>query len=347
MLAKDPAERPSAAQVAERMDAAGRTRGGLGRRFWLSVALGTCLTVAVTGGWLLSRTGNTQQFANLRIEPLTSQDGWETGPAFSPDGKTVAFTWTRSLEEPPQIYVKHENDNAPAQLTDARAGGNVGAPAWSPDGKWIAFKRVFKSSAAIFAMPSAGGEPKKLVDVFALGFSNVIDWSPDGNQLAFSDLVSDSDRRLATYILDLPTGGKRRLSLPASVEFADWDPKFSPDGRTIAFKRVGGFWDDAMYTVPVSGGEARRVTWQGGGIWGHAWSRDGASLILSCQQGASVFGLWRFPLDRRSPPERIIQGASDAITPAVSRHSGRLTWVNHNEDVNIYRVASAGGSRKT
>src|SRR6202000_134759 len=104
-----------------------------------------------------SRTNNAPQFANLRIEPLTSQGGWESGPAFSPDGKAVAFAWTRSLEEPPQIYVKHENDNTPTRLTDPRGGGNAGSPAWSPDGKWIAFKRVFKSSAAIFVVPRAVG----------------------------------------------------------------------------------------------------------------------------------------------------------------------------------------------
>src|SRR5262249_16821527 len=149
--------------------------------------------------------------------------------------------------------------------------------------------------------------------------------------LAFSDLVSSTDRRLAVYSLNLRTGEERRLTSPASTEFADWNPNFSPDGRTIAFKRVGGYWDDAMYTVPVSGGEARRVTWDGGGMWGHAWTRDGKSLIVSCQRGTSIFGLWRFPLDGRGEPERIIQGGSDAMAPSVSWKTGRLAWVNQNE----------------
>src|SRR5262249_31022250 len=158
--------------------------------------------------------------------------------------------------------------------------GSVSAPAWSPDGKWIAFKRQYKSSSSIFGIPSVGGDEKKLVDLMLVGASYVIDWSPDGRQLIFSDYVSNSDRRLAIYLFDVPAGEKRRLTSPASLEFADWDPKFSPDGRVVAFKRVGGYWDDAIYTVPVAGGESRRVTWQKGGIWGHAWSRDGKSLIL-------------------------------------------------------------------
>ncbi len=341
MLAKDPARRPAAAEIAERLDAFGRARAHAGRRFWLLGALATCLTVAVIVGWLLSRPGNPPEFANLRIEPLTSQDGWEAAPAFSPDGKSIAFTWTPNLNTAPQLYVKHDNDSSPVELTDPRLDGIIEYPVWSPDAKWIAFKREFKSSAAIFAITSAGGPEKKLVDLRVRNLSPVIDWSPDGTALAFSDLVTPSTQ-LGIYLLNLRTGQERLLTSPTSVEFADWNPKFSPDGRTIAFKRVHGFWDDAIYTVPASGGEARRAILQGGGIWGHTWSRDGKSLILSCQRGTTIFGLWRFPVDRRSPPERIIQGASDAIAPALSWKTGRILWVNQNEDLNIYRLAATG-----
>ena len=345
MLAKSAESRPSSQEVVRKLDELGM-KAKVTHPWLLATwkwVVGTCLLVAITAIWLLSRAGNSPQFANLRIEPLTSQDGWENGPALSPDGKSVAFVWTPSLEIPQQIYVKHDNDSAPVRITDVRAEGVAGPPAWSADGKWIAFKRVLESSAAIFAIPSAGGgQQKKLVDLRVTNLAPAIDWSPDGTQLAFSDLVSNS-RQLAIHLFNLRTGEKRQLTSPASVQFADWDPKFSPDGRTIAFKRVRGFWDDTIYIVPTSGGDPRRASWQDGGIWGHTWSRDGKSLILSCQRGTSIFGLWRFPLDRRSPPERIIQGASDAITPALSRKTGRLVWVDQTEDLNIYRVAARGG----
>jgi len=228
MLAKDPVQRPSAAQVAKRLDAAGRARASAGRRFWAAGALAACLMVAVTVGWLLSRTGNSPQFANLRIEPLTSQDGWETTPAFSPDGKSVAFTWAQSLEIPPQIYVKHDNDSAPVKLTDPREDGIIASPVWSSDGQWIAFMRAFKSSAAIFAIPSAGGEQRKLVDLKVVGMSDLIDWSPDGMRLTFSDLVSSSDRRLAIYVLNVRTGEERRQPFPHPSNSPIGIPNFLP-----------------------------------------------------------------------------------------------------------------------
>ncbi len=149
--------------------------------------------------------------------------------------------------------------------------------------------------------------------------------------------------RLAIYLLNLRTGEKRKLTSPPPEDTGDWNPKFSPDGRTIAFKRVSGFWADDIHTVPVAGGEPRRVTWERRGIWGHAWTADGKSLIVSCQRGTTIFGLWRFPLASPSRPERIIQGGVDAITPATCWKTKQLAWVNLTQDMNIYRIPAAGG----
>lgn len=85
------------------------------------------------------------------------------------------------------------------------------------------------------------------------------------------------------------------------------------------------------------------MTWERRGIWGHAWTADGKSLIVSCQRAGTIFSLWRFPLGLQSRPERVIQGGVDAITPATSWKTKRLTWVNQTQDVNIYRISATGG----
>ncbi|HKD06720.1 MAG TPA: protein kinase, partial [Bryobacteraceae bacterium] len=342
MLAKDPATRPSAAEVARQLDKMQRPQPAPRRRFWLA-ALVTSLVAIVFAGWFVFARQDSPQFANLRIQPLTSQAGWEASPAFSPDGKSIAFTWTERLDIPPQLYVKQLNDSGPVKLTDSHSEGIIGPLAWSPDGKWIAFKREYKvSSGALFAIPSSGGKEKKILDVKNPYLSTLIDWSPDGLQLAFSEKVPESEL-LAVYLLNLRTGQTRKLTSPPPEDFGDYNPKFSPDGRSIAFRRVGGFWSDDVYTVPVAGGEPRRITWERRGVWGHAWTADGKSLIVSCQRGTTIFGLWRFPLAPNSRPERIIQGGVDAITPDVNWKTKRLTWVNQTQDVDIYRIRAAGG----
>ena len=335
-------------EFADVRGAGGSREGPSARGSGTLVPAGTVLVasvVAMTAGWFVFVRKDSPQFANLRIQPLTSQTGWEGSPAISPDGKSVAFTWTERADTPPQIYVKQLNDSAPIRLTDSHSEGTIGSLVWSPDGKSIAFMRQHKGLSPIFVIASSGGNEKKILDSTSPYVSARIDWSPDATELAFSDMLPESER-LAIYLFNLRTGKQRRLtSPPPEATGGDWNPRFSPDGRTIAFKRVSGFWADDMYTVPVAGGEPRRVTWDGRGIWGHAWTPDGKGLILSCQRGTTIFGLWRFPLTTQSRPEPIIQGGVDAITPATSRKTARLAWANQIQDVNIYRVSVAGGEQ--
>jgi Tol biopolymer transport system component len=248
------------------------------------------------------------------------------------------------LDTPPQIYVKQLNDSAPVKLTDSHSNAIIGPLVWSPDGKWLAFKRGNKSSGAIFIIPSSGGNEKRILDLESPYESSRLDWSPDGKQLAFSDFLPRTER-MALYLCDPKTGEKRRLTSPPADAAGDWNPKFSPDNRTIAFKRASGFWADDMYTVPVSGGEPRRVTWDRRGILGHVWTPDGKSLIVSCQRGATIFGLWRFSLASQSQPEQVVQSGVDAVTPAICWKTGRLAWVDVRQDLNIYRMSARGGQQ--
>jgi serine/threonine protein kinase len=345
MLVKTPAARPSAAQVAQEL---GQMRESSAEQFpnasrpapgrlWIRVALvAAVLMMAGYLVWTALGRRSDNQFADLRIQPLTSQDGWEAAPALSPDGQSIAFTWTAKLDRPKEIYVKRKGEAEPFQLTHS-ASGNIGYLVWSPDGGRIAFKRQFETSGAIYAIPSAGGSESKIVDLANANLSSSIDWSPDGTQIAFGDFIPLLDR-MALYLYNLHTGEKRKLTSPPERIWGDWNPKFSPDGRTVAFKRVTGFWADDIYIVPVAGGVVRRLTTDQRGIWGHAWTPDGKGLILSCQRNSTIFGIWRFSILNPSRPERLVQGGGDVITPATSRGAGRMAWVNQLWDLNIYRA---------
>jgi Tol biopolymer transport system component len=298
------------------------------------------LICALALGVVLLRKRDSPQFTDLKIRPLTSQAGWEAAPALSPDGQSVAFTWTEKLDGTKQIYVKRPNDPEPVKLTNSQTG-NIGYLVWSPDGSRIAFKRQNEMGGAIYSIPSAGGDEHKIVDLEIANLTSAIDWSPDGNELAFSD-ASLVPTKLAIYLFSLRTGRKRRLTSPPPLASGDWNPKFSPDGLTVAFKRVIGFWADDIYAVPVAGGTPRRVTNAMRGIWGHAWTADGGSLIVSWQRSSTIFGIWRIPLKAPGRPECIAQGGIDAITPATGRRTRRLAWVNQLWDLNIYRMPATG-----
>lgn len=354
MLAKDPAARPSAINVAEELDAIPRLSGSVAPsrtsydkpRLWF-VGLAACLLVIATAGWLEHNKRAAPEFADLKIRPLTSQAGWENAPALSPDGRSIAFTWTDKLDGVRNLYIKRLSDNAPVKLTN-NSNGLIGYPAWSPDGKRIAFKYSVNESGkrggSLYLLSINDGKQQKAFDLKDSNLSSSIDWSPDGTELAFSDAMPGTER-LAIYLQKLQTGKTRRLTSPPKDDWGDWNPKFSPDGSTVAFKRVGGFWFDDMYLVAERGGVPRRLTATRRGIWGHAWLPDGKSLIVSYQRAGSIFGIWRFPIAPNGQPERISLSAIDAITPTASRRTDTIAWVNQVWDLNIYRTSVAGTGR--
>jgi serine/threonine protein kinase len=343
LLAKDSAVRPSAAEAARRLGEMSGAQAGPGRRFWLGMLAASLLALAAAV-WFVFGRRDLVQFADLKIQPLTSQAGWEQYPALSPDGQSVAFIWTDKLDARRQIYVKRLSENDPVKLTSGDSKGPIGSLVWSPDGTRIAFKRANKEQepgGGLYSIPRTGGVEKKLVDLADPNLSSTIDWSPDGTELAFSDDLPGS-QRLAIFLCNLRTGKKAGLTSPPAEDWGDWDPEFSPDGRTVVFKRVAGFWADNLYAVPVTGGSPRRVTMEAGGIWGHAWMRDGKSLLVSCQRGGTIFDIWQFPLASNARPERITEGEIDAIMPATGRKTNRVAWVNQLWDLNIYRVSATG-----
>ena len=357
-LVKDRALRPSAGELVEKLqillapDRSGSTETGLQpgmsvpRLVWLFVVTASVISLLALG-WLQWNRRESAAFADLTIQPLTSQTGWEEYPAVSPDGQSVAFTWSAQFDGPRQIFIKQLHSNVLSELSTStleEGTGKIAQLAWSPDGRRIAFKRgsgEFGKPGIIDSLSSTGGNEKKLADLSNTNFSSAIDWSPDGTQLAFSDTPPESSQ-LAIYLLDLRTGEKRKLTSPPPQIWGDWDPKFSPDGSMLAFKRVTDFMADNLYLIPAAGGVPRRVTTGTGGIWGHTWTADGQYLVASCQRGGTVFGLWLFPPATPAQAIRLIQGGVDSITPASARRTGRIAWVNQIEDLNIYRVAASG-----
>lgn len=351
MLSKDPSQRPSADDVARRL---GEIRRGVEaepykpehpqQRAWTWTGAWAALLFVFIGTaaiWMKLRpVYSGPDFQNLRIRPLTSQPGWEADPALSPDGESIAFTWNDRPENP-QIYVKRLDRGEIVKLTNSETG-QIGALAWAPDGQRVAFKRQLPGSGgAIHTVPVAGGAESTILNLTNPNVSSAIDWSPDGERIVFSDQQPGSSQ-LVIYAFNLRTGEKTKLTTPPEGTWGDWSPKFSPDGKTIAFKRVTDYWLDDIYLMPAAGGPPRQLTSINAGIWGHAWTADGDSLIVSCQRGSTILGIWRFPLADPSHPERIQQGVGDLIMPATARGTNRVAWVSRQWDTNIYRSSVAG-----
>jgi Tol biopolymer transport system component len=106
--------------------------------------------------------------------------------------------------------------------------------------------------------------------------------SPDGRTLAFQAVGR-------IWLMDLPSGAPRRLT-SASFGPYEYQPAWSPDGRSIAFVS----WDDhdrgAVWRIAASGGEPTRLTPGSGEYLEPAWTPDGETLVVSRGAGATARG---------------------------------------------------------
>lgn len=82
----------------------------------------------------------------------------------------------------------------------------------------------------------------------------------------------------------------------------DFQPRFSPDGRTIAFTSDRNGNND-VFIVPVTGGEPKQLTYMSGNDEAVSWTPDGKEVLFSTSRGAMQWGspLYKVALDGSIP----------------------------------------------
>ena len=338
---------PSASTVGSQ---SARGPGRLGG-FRAAAGVGIAALVVAVAGWAIwarsARQGTAASLAELQFVPLTTMEGSEQQPTFSPDGRQVAFAWDGGALNNSDIYVTLVGSSEVRRFT-SHAGRDF-APQWSPDGRQIAYVRAADAvSQRIRVMSALGGSDRELSDfpVWA-----PLAWSPDGRFIAAGRAGggSEAGRAHAIYLIPLMAGDPRPLTRPDG-DRNDWSPAFSPDGRRLAYASCGDLAHRAGCHVQVVDlnaafaplGPPRRLTpeevWT---IHGLTWTRDGREIIYSAHQGTLV-QLWRVEPSAARPPERIEIAGRGALFPAIAPAGDRLSYANVIEDVDVYRFDPPG-----
>ncbi len=148
---------------------------------------------------------------------LTTDPGLDLYPAWSADGRRIAFSSNRGgLGE--QVYVMNADGTGQARLTDPPETN--AQPAWSPDGQRIIFSR---SDGNIWIMDADGTDEGPLISLS--GSEAGADWSPDGSRIAF---VRDDG---GIYTIRPDGAGLTPIVGPGIHDKPDW----SPDGSRLVF----------------------------------------------------------------------------------------------------------------
>ena len=166
---------------------------------------------------------------------LTDDAGIDVEPAWSPDGRTLAFASTRTGTGLDLLVVDLRLDGASPVVGPPRvlAGGpgDQHAPAWSHHGDRVAYVEVNQGQARILSV-TGGGEPVPLTDGPEDGGPC---FSPDDSRLAYSAPLP-GQHGSGLWLIELASGERRSVGAEPFVDLHA--PRFSADGRYLVATAV-------------------------------------------------------------------------------------------------------------
>jgi TolB protein len=203
-----------------------------------------------------------------RRSRLTHTSELESQPAWSPDGRRVAF-----VRGDGGVYVMNADGGAIRRVTQPRPGTE--APSWSPDGRRLAFGADAGEGVGIYIVGVDGSGLRRILRV-KTGWVGEPGWSPDGRHLAVALDRTETGGETDVYSLGIDGAGLRRVTRMRGDEGS---PEWSRDGTRILFGAGGR----GIYTVRPDGSDLRRVANDPIGADGLSptWSPDGRQIAFT------------------------------------------------------------------
>ena len=285
---------------------------------WAMLAAG--LAVGGAAAYFLApKPHAASDLANYKFTPISRDEATERMPAWSPDGKTIAYV--ASVHGLNQIFTRALGSSDAAQITRGDKAATV--PFWSPDGSTI----YFHSENSVWAVGATGGTPERILERATDAAIH-----PDGKTFVF--------RRNAALWTSTRGGEAREFKLPKEADAAPTFGSmvgFSPDGSKLAFITTGNVW---VMGYPEGAAQKFPTVVRFG-----SWMPDSRRLVLGERTDSSD----RLSvLNTADSSQRVIYSSqSGLLNPAVSRDGKRIAYVTAPTEWDIVEVALASGRFRT
>jgi surface antigen Omp85-like protein/WD40 repeat protein len=282
---------------------------------------------------------------------------YNVSPAVSPDGKRVMFFSDRGLFSIDLFLANEQTGKVERQITRTALDPHLqsiqfiqSAGSWSADGHHFVFAAVSHGRPQLDMYDVERARIEREVRLPKLGDILNPSLSPDGHAVVFSAL---SGGLTDLFIYDLQANRLIRLT---ADRFAELQPAWSPDGKTIAFATdrfttrldnlaIGPY---ALALIdPVTGHISRVPGFEGAKHLNPQWSPDGTSLyFLADPDGISNIYRVRLADGELRRITNLFTGASGITetSPAMSvaQRTGRLVYsVFRTNGYEVYAIDSA------
>jgi TolB protein len=243
-------------------------------------------------------------------------------------------------------YVLNQGGTYELQIADAdgqnpqialRSREPIISPAWSPNGRKLAYVSFESGKPVVYVHELATSQRVPVANF--KGNNSAPAWSPDGQTLA---VVLTRDGLSQLYLINATDGSNlRRLTRSPLI---DTEPVFSPDGQSVFFTsdRSG---NPQIYQIPVTGGEARRVTYNSDYNISPRISPDGKTLLVVTRSN----GAFRVAsIDLESGSETLLTEGPDDHSPSFAPNGKQVLYAAKQGGRNMLAgVSSDGRMRQT
>jgi serine/threonine protein kinase len=316
------------------------------RRTALLVAASLSIVAAAFGATVALSDSGDRGIDGYRFTPVATDAGYQGEPAWSPDGKTLAYI--AEQDSVLQVFTRPLGSSMRAQVTHSRF--DCHDPFWSPDGTRIYYTALARDRNGLWSITPAGGDPELVIENI-----NRAAMSPDGKTLAFFRGFGDDNALFGfttLWFASPPSAEPVRYTRPPFGSRPGYSDQtaihFSPDGSKLGvwvvpwWEEARERWEPEFWVIPMSDAAPHKVAPVASDLPTIAapfsWLPDSRHIVSAL--GHPVPGVHLWLTDTEGSASRLLTVTGGAENdPAISPDGSRVAVSLQQSDYDLYKLS--------